>query len=195
MNEFYAAEPTVFNSATELRLLLGYFGPFSGRYLEACPSDWFSALKSHFANHGDVEMKRVVRLLERAKESGTVQATKDLPWEAKQGWVENISNLLGRSPPRLAGAIASSASNAAGDERWHTLEDFELPPTASERIDGTPEEYVRVCRTLLQQSREVEIIDPFLDQWIGKSGTGNHHHFGLLLITLGYCLCQAWPQT
>ena len=43
------------------------------------------------------------------------------------------------------------------------LEDLRLPPTSDELITTDPDEFVRVCRTLLVISPELVLVDPYLD--------------------------------
>lgn len=161
MNEFYAAEPTVCDSSAALKLLLGYFGPYAGRYLAAYPVNWVEFVAQHHETRGPVEQERIKTLLRRAKENSAILLNKNLPWDGSHTWLDNAVKLLGFTPPRLSGVIAQDGMGLA--HPVSSLSELDIPPTSEERIEGFADEYARVCRTMLIISPELHFIDPYLD--------------------------------
>lgn len=161
MNEFYAAEPSACGSSIELKLLLERFGPYTGRYLAAYPDNWFDFVEKHYGTFGPVEQERIKLLLHRARNNALILTRRGLPWENSRTWQNNAIRLLGSKLPVLTGIIA--ANNVEPAPSVWPLSELDLPPTAEERIYGTAEEYVRVCRTLLSISPELHFVDPYLD--------------------------------
>lgn len=145
MNEFFAADPSCCSNSSELRLLLGRFGPYAGRYLAEYPMQWGNVLTGRFASLGTIELERVKTRLRRAREEGALLVNRALEWDEKQSWVENAKHHVSSKPPRLNGLVVSAERSAAGDM---TLEncDETLPLTADEKVPGTVQEYLRVSR-------------------------------------------------
>lgn len=162
MNEFFAAEPSACRTPGELTLLLGYFGPFAGRYLAAYPKDWFQLTEAAFSQLGDLDRERVKTLWRRAREGSAILSRPNLSWEHGKSWIENAVTHAIAKPPVFHGLVARESS-PGGTVPIFAVEELELSPTAEERVDGTPEEYARVCRTLLVISPEIHLVDPFLD--------------------------------
>jgi len=159
MNELFAAEPSVCKSAAELKLLLGLFGPYAGRYLVEYPAEsgWFNLVVSSFSGAGEVEQERIKSLLRRARDASRLLVRKGLAWNSSDLWLENALHHMRQSPPTFSELV--SADGAQGTK---ALLDLELSPAAGERICGVPEEYVRVCRTLLLINEELYLLDPYL---------------------------------
>jgi hypothetical protein len=159
MNELYAAEPSVFSHASELKLLMASFGPYAGRYLANYPSDWAAQVEMQLENLGDIEAARIKIILRRAKESTALISWNGLAWNKGQEWLENARPLLNAAPAMFEGLIARQAIPPA----IHNLHELDLPPTAEERIAGKASEYARISKTLLVLSPEISLVDPYLN--------------------------------
>lgn len=162
MNELYAADPAVCGHASELKLLLTSFGPYTGRYLANYPVEWSALVERQFESVGEVEAAKVKTLLRRARETTALITKANLPWGVERNWLENAAPLLGKSPAAPAvfdGLIATQAAPPA----IHHLHELDLPPTAEERIAGTANEYARISKILLVLSPELALIDPYLN--------------------------------
>lgn len=164
MNESFAAEPLALRGHLHLKFLLEKFGPLTGRYLAAYPKNWKDQVIQLNAECGDVERERIKVLLRRAREQMQIVSGASLPFDETDTWIGNVIKLLESRPKRLLhGAVISSLSLP---ERYHDvfeLDDLQLPPTAEERIAATPDEFLRVARTLLLTSAELGLVDPFID--------------------------------
>jgi hypothetical protein len=162
MNELYAADPAVCGHASELKLLLASFGPYTGRYLANYPIGWGTLLEKRFENLGEVEAARVKLLLQRAKESISLITKTDLPWGVEKDWLANALPLMVKTasvPAVFDGLIATQAKPPAIQD----LHELDFSPTAEERIAGTVNEYARVTKILLLLSPELAMIDPYLN--------------------------------
>lgn len=159
MNEFFAADPAICGHASELKLLLGAFGPYAGRYLADYPKGWSSLVEGQFDDLGEIEIAKIRTLLRRARESSALVGRANLPWNSEQEWMANAMPLLGVDPIVFDGLIARETIPPA----IYQFDDLNLPPTADERIAGTAREYVRVSKILLLLSPEIVVVDPFLD--------------------------------
>lgn len=162
MNELYAADPAVCGHASELKLLLAAFGPYTGRYLANYPIGWGALLEKRFDNLGEVEAARIRLLLQRARESISLITKTDLPWEGEKDWLANALPLLVKTasaPAVFDGLIATQAKPPV----IHDLHGLDFSPTAEERIAGTVNEYARVTKILLLLSPELAMIDPYLN--------------------------------
>lgn len=158
MNELYAADPSVCIHASELKLLLASFGPYAGRYLANYPSDWVTQVERQLGNLGEIEAARVKTMLRRAKENMALIPWNGLAWDKEQEWLVNARPLLNTAPAVFVGLIAREAKPPA----IHRLHDFDLPPTAEERVAGTASEYARISKILLLLSPEIALVDPYL---------------------------------
>ena len=162
MNELYAADPAVCGHASELKLLLASFGPYTGRYLANYPIGWSALVENQLEGPGEVEIARVKLLLQRARESISLITKANLPWGIEKDWLTNAQPLLAKTPLAPAvfdGLIATQAKPPA----IHHLHELDLPPTAEERIAGTAHEYARATKILLLLSPELAMIDPYLN--------------------------------
>ncbi len=162
MNELYAADPAVCEHASDLKLLLASFGPYTGRYLANFPVDWCALVESRFENIGEVEAARIKTLLRRARESIALITPAKLQWQVEQDWLSNAMPLLGilpKVPAVFHGLIAMQAKPPT----IHHLHELDLPPTAEERIAGTGPEYARITKMLLLLSPELALVDPYLN--------------------------------
>lgn len=150
MDELIAANPLLFTSATEFKLFLNHFGPFAGRYLAKYPNHWSSIIEQAYENKGDIERQSINRLLAIAQTEYAILEQPELAWDQKQSWVNNAGPFLTVKPPIFKSII-------------NEISDFDLTPASEERVFGTLDEYLRVCRTLLLISPELHIIDPYLN--------------------------------
>ena len=163
MNEFFAAEPECVSNASELRLLLNQFGPYAGRYLATYPASWLKDVEKVFDAWGDIEQARAMTALRRAKERASVLSIPALGWDQSRPWLDNAKSLVFDRPRRLDGVIVGAWHVVPDEASITSLENLQLPPTSDELIKATPEEFVRVCRTLLLISQELVLVDPYLD--------------------------------
>jgi len=159
MNELYAADPSVFIQASELKMLLASFGSYAGRYLANYPSDWAVQVKRQLDNLGEIEAARRKAMLRRAKESMALIPWNGLAWNKGQQGLANAQPLLNTAPAVLVGLIAREAKPPA----IHYLHDLDFPPTAEERIAGTASEYARISKILLLLSSEIALVDSYLN--------------------------------
>jgi len=174
MNEIYGLAPNSLSTANEYRLFLNSFGPHSSKYLLAYPdfNSWQSLLLTHFETARDIERERIKSVLRKGKDSHTFIASGRMSFfQQDRSWIHNaidhwtkqssdyktifvsdddFSSLLKNLPDSASGVIASA---------------FENPPAAStdEFIDTTPEVYWRACKILCLLSREIHIVDPYLN--------------------------------
>jgi hypothetical protein len=162
MNERFAADPVCFHNSAELKTVLQYFGIHTGRYLGSYPEDWEQRLIGSTALASPVEAARVSTLLRRAKERCGLVPMPSLMWMDHLSWVENAGKLTAQKPPKLDGLVVSDDTPRI-PLKASTLDNFELPPTAEERIASTPSEYVRVTERLLLISHELALVDPYLN--------------------------------
>lgn len=161
MNERFAAEPTTCDTAFELKHLMEKFGPATGRYVATYPAkSWEQLVYGHIAGWSDLEQARAKTVLRRAKESHALVRSGNVPYADKDTWIQNVSRIQG-APLHFDGIVVSRSSAEAGV--FQSLDDFELPPTAAERVAAKAVEYARVSHTLLRASPEIHFIDPYLD--------------------------------
>jgi hypothetical protein len=160
MNDFFAADPSSCDNSSELRFLLGHFGPQAGRYLAAYPTTWAKDVVEHCEGLGTVEGERVKLLLRRAREKAALLGNKALLWDERSDWIGNFLNLARQRPGEFAQAIVPRLASAVG---MATIDDLDLSPTADESIQAVSSEYVRVSRTLLVLGPELVFVDPYLN--------------------------------
>ena len=164
MNELYAVDPEIIKTSHELKHLLSFFGPFTGQYLAIYQKNWVEQVEGYFKELldreeiGDVEFKRVLSLLREAREHHSIIHCQEIE-RCGRTWLENVAELLRRDPPVFSDIVASDASPPAKN----SLDEFEPPRNAAEYFLSKPQEYVRICRTLIFISREIAIVDPFID--------------------------------
>jgi hypothetical protein len=159
MNEYYAAEPACIKSASDLKHLLEKFGPETGRYLRTYPSEWLSEIEKAMESIGSLAHEKYKTITRRAKEKKRL-IVGSLPYNSDESWVDNAVRELNKAPPRLNYAISAQHNNF---DKVVPFDDFELPPTAEERIEGIENEYARVCEILLKRSHELVFVDPYLN--------------------------------
>jgi hypothetical protein len=163
MNEIFAADPLVCESARDLKALLDKFGPFTGRYLARYPIHWMNLVEERFDSLGEIEIARVKALLRRAKENLTLIESRGLSWSSgDRNWLENASSQLAKADKRVAGFDGLIAIEAK-PPLINTIDSLDLPPTSEERITGKAEEYARIADRLLTLSPRIGLIDPYLN--------------------------------
>lgn len=159
MNELFAADPLVCAHASDLKLLLASFGPFTGRYLANYPTNWGVQVEKLFENVGEVEGAKILTLLRRARESNTLVTRANLLWDSEKEWLANAEPFLSATPPVFDGLVARQTKPPT----THQLHELDLPPTADERIAGSAAEYARISKILLLLSPEIVLVDPYLN--------------------------------
>jgi hypothetical protein len=160
MNEFFAADPASCDNSSDLRFLLGNFGPQTGRYLAEYPISWADDVVKHCEQLGQVEAERLKLLVRRSYERAALLRKNALPWDTKSDWVRNYRILAQQLPREFANAIVARVAKSEG---LLTIDDLDLSPTADESIDAVAKEYVRVSKTLLLLSPELIFVDPYLN--------------------------------
>lgn len=153
MNELYGADPSILKTASDLRLLLSAFGPYSGRYLANYPMDWSARVRGNLQHVGEIEAARIYTLLRRAQENIALITRANLPWSVDREWLENAE------PLNFDGLI----SHKSGSPNVYKFDEMELPPTTEERVLGSATEYLRISKILLVLSPEIAFIDPYLN--------------------------------
>jgi len=164
MNEQFASEPTALRGHIALKMLLDKFGPYTGRYLAAYPSNWRSLVMALNEELGPCEAARVSTLLRRAKEGMQIVGGSRMPYEESHSWLENAKHLLENRPKRLLTGVVIAQRDLP--ELYHDvyeLGEFQLPATAEERMVASASEFVRVSQTLLLTRPEIGFIDPYLN--------------------------------
>lgn len=159
MNEYYAAEPACIASATDFKHLLEKFGPETGRYLRTYPTEWLSEIEKVMDAIGPIAHEKFKTLARRAKEKRRLIGS-SMPYNSDDAWVDNVVRELKKVPPRINYAIAAQHFNF---DKVVAFDDFELAPTAEERIEGIETEYARVCELLLKASHELVFVDPYIN--------------------------------
>lgn len=162
MNERFAADPDCFGNASELKGLLEKFGVFTGRYLVAYPDDWEARLEKLKSSASPMDSSRISLMLRRAKESYGLIKMPLLIWMDHLSWGENASKLTLQTPPKLDRLVVPNGESKVPPKAI-PFDDWDLPPTAEERIPSTPEEYLRVMKMLLLISHELILVDPYLN--------------------------------
>lgn len=160
MNEFYAAHPQSCTGASDLRYLLSLFGPQAGRYLADYPSTWRDDLLKHCAELSELEAERVKALIRRARERSALVRKVWPAWQSDLDWLGNYKQLLADRPGAFTAAVVPRACASDG---LIAMDELDLPPTASETIEATAQEYLRVSQLLLLISQELFIVDPYLN--------------------------------
>jgi hypothetical protein len=156
MNELYAADPNCCVSASDLKLLLNSFGPYTGRYLANYPSDWIQRILTQSDALDVLEAARIKTLLRRAKEDLKIVTRSNLAWTDSVPWLDNATEHM----PTPFDALIACESRPPS---IFDLDELDLPPTAEERVLGVAREYVRVTRILALLSPELWLIDPYLN--------------------------------
>jgi len=158
MNELFAADPGVFLHPSDLRFALEKFGPEAGRYLGEYPSDWISRVEEKLVAASPMEQARISTCLRRAIERLKLIPNRALPFDPRRSWANNALDLLTPPSPHINAVILGhEVSNSA----VHTLDSLDLSPTAEEKIEAVPHEFVRVCKTILLFSSEIFMVDPY----------------------------------
>jgi hypothetical protein len=162
MNESFSADPRCCKTAFELKVLFDKFGIYTGRELVAYPNNWESTLLKHFEKSPDYEQAKVRTFLRRLKEKNGLEERASLIWTDTNSWVDNAKRYLRHEEPRFDGLLVSPVTSRLPPSAYIASE-WDPPPTAEESIQSKPEEYDRVCRSLLLRSTELIIVDPYLN--------------------------------
>lgn len=162
MNERFAADPGCFRNSAELKHVLEKFGVFTGRYLVSYPEDWDRRLVEHMSSASPIEVSRISQLVRRAREQCGLIKVPSLIWMDRLSWVDNASKQTSLTPPKLDGLVVPNDSSKIPIGAA-MLDNFDVPPTAEERIFSRPDEYVRVTKMLLLIGHELILVDPYLN--------------------------------
>jgi len=165
MNNIHSSEPTLFENSSDIRLLLNYFGHFTGRYLNTYPRNWLELLKSHIndlqesGKLNDNQKKKALEYINGAMKEGAFVA-KNFHYSENNTWIQNAKNILSDD---IESIIVHRGSPEANDIKIVDFDDFEPEISCDERIRAIKEEYLRVCQPILRSSPEIILIDPYLN--------------------------------
>ena len=165
MNNIHSSEPTLFENSSDIRLLLNYFGHFTGRYLNTYPLNWIKIFNSHInelqesGKLNDNQKKKSLEYLNNAMKEGAFVA-KNFQYNESDTWIQNAKNILGHD---IESIIVHRGSSEANDNKIIDFDDFQPDISCDERIRAIPEEYLRVCQPILRSSPEILLIDPYLN--------------------------------
>lgn len=166
MNNVYSSEPSFFDNFDCLIRLLGYFGHYTGRYLNTYPSDWIELVKTHLSTLrelgkiDDSEYKQAFEYLNMSINQGVLVHKSGIPYSENKPWIENAIPLLKFG---IESILVNRKTPIKRNDRVISINNFIPPPTEGGRIDGTVEEYLRVSKPLLRSSSEIILIDPYLN--------------------------------
>ncbi|MBL0354002.1 MAG: hypothetical protein IPP03_15605 [Dechloromonas sp.] len=160
MNELFAADPGAFLHPSDLRFALEKFGPEAGRYLGEYPSDWVLRVEQSVPAVSPVEQARISTCLRRAIERLKLIPNRSFPFDLRRSWEDNAFELLKPPNPCFDAVIIG---HEGGHSAALTLDSLDLPPTAEEKIEGIPREFVRVCKTIALFSPEIVMVDPYVN--------------------------------
>lgn len=171
MNEYFIADPVVFSSERDLKSLFEKFGPLTGRYIAVCPPCWKKLVERHFNKMtgvgnemGDLAKKRVTRRIEKALESHSLISKPEVRWpDSGRGFIEDWPSSAETVLNRKDLAIHAAISDRLTHTKACTFIDLNLKPTAADDILGTPCNYAKASQTILTNSAEIFLIDPFLN--------------------------------
>ena len=172
MNDLFGIAPNAYTSARELRLLMNTFGPQSSRFVLTAPQyqDWYKNILSEFDKSGDIERERIKTVLTRAKLNHALIDKKNLPWIGTDTWVQNAIKVW-----KSGGDFKKIYISDEDHDKIVATKDADVlsvvisasePETFSatdEEIDTSPDSYWRTSRILCSMSRDVHIIDPYLN--------------------------------
>jgi hypothetical protein len=165
MNDYYAVEPKGFGSADKLKMLLGKFGVYQGRFISSYPSNWESLVRQSVEDWTDLEKRRVIRILEKLKQNSGLIRNSELNYKSNISWVDNLlANKNSKNSFPFVGAVVQDESS---NSFFSCFEDFDPVGADGELMVASPENFSRVSEVLLMVSQEVYLIDPYLD--IGKT--------------------------
>jgi len=156
MNKEYIIEPTAFHNAIELKYTLEKFGFLQGRLLVQYPSAWFKNVYDQIQNWPDLEKHKAKVLLQKAKET-IVPAGE--AYQPAMSWLENAHNIY--NSKKIDGVVASEV-NAWGFPIVADLDEDYFDSGRDIRTSSSVENYIKTSSRLLQNSREITLIDPYL---------------------------------
>lgn len=156
MNDRYGVDPCAAGSLTELASLLRQFGPEHGRFIFDFPSNWYSNVRDHFRNAGDVQRTKLTELwLSKAKTSilpAKVRYSADFDWAQNAAYLKDDAR----------GLIGPAGSRPPCRALEDVLVDPDaLPNSRGGHIPRTARAYVEVARPLLQISKKIVLVDPY----------------------------------
>lgn len=161
MNDYYAVEPKSFGSADKLKMLLGSFGVYQGRFISAYPPSWETLVRQSVSSWSEMEKKRVSRILEKFKENVGLIRSSDLPYKSEKTWIDNVLAVqFSKNASPFAGGVVEGESP---NPFFESALDFDPEGTDGELMTASPENYARVSEVLLMVSQEIYLIDPYLD--------------------------------
>lgn len=156
MNKEYVIEPSAFNNAFELKYTLEKFGFSQGRLLVKYPSAWFRNVYEQIQPWPDLEKKRAISLLTKARE---MAVSAGHSYEPTNSWLDNAHN---RFDERVIDGVIASDVNSWGYPTLSEIDDDYFDSGRDIRTLGSVKNYTKISQRLLQMSHEVVFIDRFL---------------------------------
>lgn len=172
MNDLFGVAPNAYASSRELRLLINSFGPQSSRYILTAPHyrDWYKNILNEFDKSGDIERERIKTVLSRAKSNNALIDKSNISWSATDSWIENALKVwMSGGDFKKIYVSDDDHSNMLTTKNSSTMSvlipasEPELFSSSDEEIDTSPDSYWRTSKILCFLSRDIHIIDPYLN--------------------------------
>lgn len=166
MNELFGLDPEAVADVSELGLVVHSFGPRMGRYAAQFPDDWEQRVLTSISGTGQLYQQRVKTRLRRLKEGHALIRRGGMSLGNGEDWRSGAFKYLKDRSGPLDGII-SRRLDGDGDGVFE-LDELSQKGAADEIFEARPDEFSRVSKYLLNISKEVHFIDPFLDLSKGK---------------------------
>lgn len=166
MNDVYALEPDGFSSFAEVKLALSHFYPYKGRFIVDVPKGWVDKVSDAIDGLTEIEKKRILLMLEKAKGNGCLIAPNFQGYSPVKSWRENIIDL--NRTEDLAAALLWDELQCDGQMFRYILDD--LPDSSSAPVPMRVADYMKILAPILKSSREVFIVDPYLNPLLERYG-------------------------
>jgi hypothetical protein len=159
----YAVEPEAIGSSWQnFRYLIEKFGFDRGRLISQFPKSWFRMVYEASASLKEVERKRLVESLNRAKHAKFIRSGR--PYDPNGTWIQNAIAQHGVNPFHAIIASANPeglASILVADDTDETNPLMDAPTTWEvERVGAT---LARAMGPLLRSAKEILFIDRYFD--------------------------------
>lgn len=159
MNEVYALEAEGCTSFAEVKLALSQFYPYQGRFISEVPKGWPAKVLEAARNLSDSDQKKISRFLEKIVSSGVLVSPKFSSYSPAKSLKENFNSLLNTED--LAAALLWDESACDGAKFRYILD--ELPEASGAPVPMTVKDYIKILHPILRASREIFVVDPYLN--------------------------------
>lgn len=162
MNELFAIDPTACRDPRDVTLLIRSFGPETGRYAVKMPGNWRTLLEGALLDRlRDIEKQRLKLGLERLERKFGLIERGGFPAQIDGCWRTVAEGFALKQPADIDGLVVDESVPLSDKHYW--IDDERFEHDASETFECRAEEFARVSRTFLNLSKEIVIIDPYLD--------------------------------